>query len=117
MMRAGRLVLLVGLIATVGACAAKAQVRTEAELPLLDPPPPPPRVVVMYPEEPEMAPVAPVVEPAVPVRPPARPARPESKPEPNAPVPESKTPMGLEGERAISAKRKSASAGHSFGCT
>ena len=88
MMRAGRLVLLVGLIATVGACAAKAQVRTEAELPLLDPPPPPPRVVVMYPEEPEVAPVAPVVEPAVPVRPPARPARPESKPEPNAPVPE-----------------------------
>ena len=32
------------------ACAAKAQVRTEVDVPLLDPPPPPPRIVVTYPD-------------------------------------------------------------------
>ena len=40
--RLGSLVL---LTASLVACAAKAQVRTETEIPLLDPPPPPPRVV------------------------------------------------------------------------
>lgn len=81
-MRLGRLLPLMALTATLGACAAKAQVRTEVELPLLDPPPPPPRVVTSYPEEAVPVPLAPVVEPATPVRPPARPARPENRPEP-----------------------------------
>ena len=67
-MRGRRLGALVLLTASLGACAAKAQVRTEVELPLLDPPPPPPRVVTLYQEEPEPAPLAPVVE-AVPARP------------------------------------------------
>ncbi len=82
MMRLGRVLSLVLLTASLGACAAKAQVRTEAELPLLDPPPPPPRVVAVYHDEPEVVPVATAVEPSVPARPPARPPRPESKPEP-----------------------------------
>jgi len=78
------------LTAWLSACAAKASVRTEVDLPLLDPPPPPPRVVTVYAEEPEPAPVAPLVE-AVPARPATRPQRPESKPEPpviREPVPE-----------------------------
>lgn len=75
---------MVALTVTLGACAAKAQVRTEVEMPLLDPPPPPPRVVTMYPEEAAPVPPAPVVEPATPARPPARPARPENRPEPTA---------------------------------
>ena len=83
MMMVGRLMTLVLLTATLGACAAKAQVRTEVELPLLDPPPPPPRVVTIYQDEPELVPIAPAVD-AVPARPPARPARAESKPEPPA---------------------------------
>lgn len=87
MMYRGRLVSLVVLTASLTACAAKAQVRTEVELPLLDPPPPPPRVVTIYQDEPEPLPLAPVVEPATPARPPARPARPETKQEP-APTPE-----------------------------
>jgi len=90
MMRVGRLGALVLLTAWLGACAAKAPVRTEVDLPLLDPPPPPPRVVTVYAEEPEPAPVAPLVE-AVPARPASRPQRPESKPEPPVipePVPE-----------------------------
>lgn len=87
MMRPVRLVSLVLLTASLGACAAKAQVRTEVELPLLEPPPPPPRVVTSYPEEPEVLPAAPVVE-AAPARPPGRPARPEARPEmPSAPDP------------------------------
>jgi hypothetical protein len=86
MMRAARVLTLVALTATLGACAVKAQVQAEAELPLLDPPPPPPRVVAIYPEELELVPVTPIVEPAVP-RPPQRAARPESKPEPNTPDP------------------------------
>lgn len=81
MMEVGRLAMLVLLTASLGACAAKAQVRTEVELPLLDPPPPPPRVVTSYEEELVAPPVVPVVD-AVPARPPARPARPESRPEP-----------------------------------
>jgi hypothetical protein len=80
MMRPARLTVVVLLTASLGACAAKAQVRTEVELPLLDPPPPPPRVVTIYQDEPAIVPVAPVVE-AVPSRPPARPPRVESKPE------------------------------------
>jgi hypothetical protein len=80
MMRPGRLLSLVLLTVSLGACAAKAQVRAEVELPLLDPPPPPPRVVTIYQDEPAIVPVAPVVE-AVPSRPPARPPRVETKPE------------------------------------
>lgn len=76
------------LTASLGACAAKAQVRSEIPLPLLDPPPPPPRVVASYEPEPAPIPVAPAVEPAAPVKPPARPSRPEQKPEPAAAVPE-----------------------------
>lgn len=84
MMSAGRFVVLVGLTASLGACAAKAQVRTEVEMPLLDPPPAPPRVVASYPNEPDIVPVAPVVEPAAPARPLARTPRPE-RPEPAVP--------------------------------
>jgi hypothetical protein len=78
-----RLSTLVLLTASLGACAAKAQVRAEVELPLLDPPPPPPRVVTSYEEKPAATPAAPVVETAA-AKPPARPARPESRPEPPA---------------------------------
>ncbi len=80
-MRAVRIIPLVLLTAALGACAAKAQVRTEVELPLLEPPPPPPRVVAAY-AEPEPLPVAPSVEAATPAKPPARPARAEQRPEP-----------------------------------
>ena len=73
MMRQAPWFALVLLTASLGACAAKAQVRTEAEMPLLDPPPPPPRVVAIYAPEPEPLPITPAVEPATPVRPPARP--------------------------------------------
>jgi hypothetical protein len=85
MMGAGRFVLLVGLTASLGACAAKAQARTETvEMPVLDPPPPPPRVVASYPVEAETAPpVAAVVETTAPPRPPVRTQRPE-RPEPSA---------------------------------
>lgn len=91
MMRPARLASLVLLTASLGACAAKAQVRTEVDLPLLDPPPPPPRVVTSYQDEPELLPVAPVAE-AVPSRPPGRPTRADAKPEPPpAPEPASNT--------------------------
>ena len=76
------------LTASLGACAAKAQVRSEAPLPMLDPPPPPPRVVAVYTPEPEPIVPTPAVEPAAPVRPPSRPSRPEQKPEPAATTPE-----------------------------
>jgi hypothetical protein len=82
-----RVAAMIVLTASLGACAAKAQVRTEVEIPLLDPPPPPPRVVAVYEPEPEPLPVTPAVEPAAPVRPPARPTRPE-KPEPATASPE-----------------------------
>lgn len=88
MMRNARLVSLVLLTATLTACAAKAQVRTEAEVPLLDPPPPPPRVVAVYEPAPEPLPITPAVEPATPVRPPARAPRPEQKPEAAVAAPE-----------------------------
>jgi hypothetical protein len=78
-----RQVLIVLLTVSLGACAAKAQVRTEVPLPLLDPPAPPPRVVAVYPE-PEPIVVVPAAEPATPARPPVRPPRPEQKPEPTA---------------------------------
>lgn len=71
------------LTASLGACAAKAQVRSEVEVPLLDPPPPPPRVVAAYPE-PEPLPIAPTAEPVAPSKPTPRPARPEQRPEPPA---------------------------------
>ena len=83
-----RLVAILLLAASLGACAAKAQVRTEVPLPSLDPPPPPPRVVAIYTPEPEPIPLTPAVEPAPPVRQPSRPARPEQKPEPPANSPE-----------------------------
>jgi hypothetical protein len=86
-MGAGRFVLLVGLTASLGACAAKAQVRTEVEMPLLDPPPAPPRVVASYPIEPESVPAAPAAEASAPARPPVRTQRPE-RPEPAQSAPE-----------------------------
>jgi hypothetical protein len=76
-----RVVAVVLLSASLGACAAKAQARTEVEVPLLDPPPPPPRVVAVYAPEPELLPITPAVEPATPVRPQTRPSRPEQRPE------------------------------------
>jgi hypothetical protein len=88
MMRAASIVTLLALTASLTACAAKAQVRTEIEVPPLDPPPPPPRVVAVYTPEPEPLPVAPAVEAAPPMRPPARPARPEQKPEPATSTPD-----------------------------
>jgi len=88
MMKPGRMATLVLLTATLGACAAKAEVRTEVELPLLDPPPPPPRVVTDYSKDAAPVSVAPVVEPPTPARPPVRPSRPENRPEPaNNPEP------------------------------
>ena len=84
-MRVVRVVPVVMLTATLGACAAKAQARTEVELPLLEPPPPPPRVVAAY-AEPEPPPVAPSVEAAAPAKPPARPTRAEHRPEPIPPA-------------------------------
>ena len=86
-MRVVRVVPLVLLTATLGACAVKAQVRTEVELPLLEPPPPPPRLVADY-AEPEPLPVMPAVEAATPAKPPARPARAEQRPEPIVSPPE-----------------------------
>jgi hypothetical protein len=85
-MRVMRALSVVLLTASLGACAAKAQVRSEVEVPLLDPPPPPPRVVATYPE-PEPLALAPVAEPVVPSKPLPRPARPEQKAESaNAPA-------------------------------
>ena len=83
-----RLVLIVTLTAFLGACAARAQVRTEAPVPPLDPPAPPPRVIATYEPDPEPIAVTPPVEPAAPVRPPVRPPRPEQKPEPATTTPE-----------------------------
>ena len=75
------------LTASLGACAAKAQVRSEVEVPLLDPPPPPPRVVAAY-AEPEPLAIAPAAEPVLPSKPPPRPPRPEQRPEPAVAAPE-----------------------------
>ena len=85
MMGVGRMVLFAGLTASLGACAAKAQARTEIEMPLLEPPPAPPRVVANY--EPESVPAPPAVEAAAPARPPVRTQRPEW-PEPAQSAPE-----------------------------
>lgn len=87
-MRTVRVAPLLLLTASLTACAAKAQVRTEVEVPLLEPPPPPPRVVAEYPPDPEPVPVTPPAEPPAPVRPPVRPPRPEQKPEPAPATPE-----------------------------
>lgn len=77
------------LTASLGACAAKAQVLAEpAALPQLDPPPPPPRVVAQYQPEPEPIVATPPADTAVPAKPPARPSRPEQRPEPAAAAPE-----------------------------
>lgn len=86
-MRVVRVAALVLLTVTLGGCAAKAQVRTEVALPLLEPPPAPPRVVVSYTEA-EPLPVTSTVETATPARPPARPVRTEQRPEPIASPPE-----------------------------
>lgn len=86
-MRVMRALSVVLLTASLGACAAKAQVRSEVEVPLLDPPPPPPRVVAAYPE-PEPLAISPAAEPVAPSKPPPRPARPEQKPEPANAAPE-----------------------------
>lgn len=76
------------LAASLSACAAKAQVRSEIEVPLLDPPPPPPRVIADY-REPEPIAVAPPVEEAIaPAKPAPRPPRAEQKPEPAVTAPE-----------------------------
>lgn len=77
-----RVAAIVLLTASLAACTAKAQVRTEPPLPLLDPPAPPPRVVVAYEPDPEPIAITPPAEPTTPVRPPARPPRTEQKPEP-----------------------------------
>jgi hypothetical protein len=82
-----RVAAIVLLTASLGACTARAQVRTEPPLPLLDPPAPPPRVVAAYEPEPEPIAITPPAEAAAPVRPAARP-RPEQKPEPTATPPE-----------------------------
>jgi hypothetical protein len=77
-----RVVAIVVLSASLGACAAKAQVLAEPALPQLDPPPPPPRVVAQYESEPEPIVATPPAETAVPAKPPARPSRPEQRPDP-----------------------------------
>ena len=83
--------MLAPLVFTVAlsACAAKAQVLSEVQVPLLDPPPPPPRVVVTY-AEPEPLPVnAPVDTAATPARPAPRPPRAEQRPDPVETPPDS----------------------------
>jgi len=87
-MRTLRGLSIVVLTVSLGACAAKAQVRAEVDMPLLDPPPPPPRIVAAYVPEPAPLAVTPAAEPATPVRPPVRAPRPEQKPEPVTPTPE-----------------------------
>lgn len=75
------------LTAALGSCAAKAQVRSEVEVPLLDPPPPPPRVVVTY-AEPEPPPEPPPIETAAPAKPAPRPPRAvPQQPDPVEPAP------------------------------
>lgn len=77
------------LTASLGACAAKAQVLAEpAALPQLDPPPPPLRVVAQYAPEPEPVVSTPPVETAVPAKPAVRPSRPEQRPEPAPAAPD-----------------------------
>lgn len=89
-----RLAAIVVLSASLGACAAKAQVLSEpAAMPALEPPPPPPRVVAQYAPEPEPIVATPPVEPAVPAKPPARPSRPEQRQEP--------TPAAVDAAEAI----------------
>ena len=92
MMRAAFLSLVL-FSASLGACAAKAQVREEAAMPLLDPPPAPPRVVAAYEAEPEPVLITPPVEAAAPVKPAPRPPRTEPpKPETIANAPEPPEP-------------------------
>lgn len=82
-MKTMRIAAILLLSASLGACAAKAQVLAEpTAMPALEPPPPPPRVVAQYAPEPEPIVAAPPVEPAVPAKPPARPSRPEQRQEP-----------------------------------
>jgi len=86
-MRPMRALCVVLLAASVSACAAKAQVRNEIEVPLLDPPPPPPRVVAEY-AEPDPLPAAPTVEATAPAKPAPRPPRAEQRQEPANATPE-----------------------------
>lgn len=82
-MRAGWLVVATAIVAS--ACATKAPVRVEPELPTLDPPLPPPRVIALYVDEeaPEPAPMPAAPEkPATPPRPAARPSKVEPRLEP-----------------------------------
>ena len=82
-MRAGWMAVVVAIVAS--ACAAKAPVRVEPELPVLDPPLPPPRVITLYVEEEEPGPapvLAPPEKPATPPRPATRPSKVEPRPEP-----------------------------------
>lgn len=84
-----RALTIVLLAASLSACAAKAQVRHEVEVPLLEPPPPPPRVVVAEYRDKEPPPVTPPVEEVVaPAKPAPRPPRPEQKSEPVVAAPE-----------------------------
>jgi hypothetical protein len=86
-MKTMRALCVVLLTASLGACAAKAQVRSEVEVPLLDPPPPPPRIVAAYPE-PEPLPITPTAEPVTLAKPAPKAPRPEQRPEPATAVPE-----------------------------
>jgi len=82
-----RIVAVLLLTLSLGACAAKAQVLSEPAMPQLDPPPPPPRVIAQYEPEPEPVVAPPPAEPAT-AKPPARPTRSEQRPEPAQTTPE-----------------------------
>ncbi len=86
-MKAMRALCVVLLTASISACAAKAQVRSEMVVPLLDPPPPPPRVIADYPE-PGPPPVEQPVEEAGPPKPAPKPPRTEQKVEPVVTTPD-----------------------------
>ena len=82
-MRAGWTVLALAIAAS--ACATRAPVRVEPELPALAPPLPPPRVITLYADEDEPEPVpapAPPEKPAAPPRPAPRTSRVEPRVEP-----------------------------------
>lgn len=83
-----RILVPIVFLVALSACAAKAQVRNEVEVPLLDPPPPPPRVVVTYPEPEPLPVVTPVETATAPAKPAPRPQRTEPRPEQVEPPPE-----------------------------
>ena len=101
-MRLLPLAVVVALAMGGSACAARAQVPIpEPELPVLDPPPAPPRIVAIYVEPEEPAPIeAPVAaEPTAPPRPQPKPAAPAPPPGPlvneGPPQPPPSTPPAL----------------------